>query len=104
MSDIDQSPESEDADVTPAAAEQAEIEADAVLADTTVDPTDAPVPPTDDAVDQTVAAVGEESPVEEVAAEEAAACRDAPVMITPANLESSRSASRTVARPPIEWP
>ncbi|HMT48953.1 transcription termination/antitermination protein NusG [Dietzia sp. UBA5065] len=80
MSDIDQSPESEDADVTPAAAEQAEIEADAVLADTTVDPTDAPVPPTDDAVDQTVAAVGEESPVEEVAAEEAAPEEDAPVI------------------------
>ena len=80
MSDIDQSPESEDADVTPAAAEQAEIEADAVLADTPVDPTDAPVPPTDDAVDQTVAAVGEESPVEEVAAEEAAPEEDAPVI------------------------
>lgn len=80
MSDIDQSPESEDADVTPAAAEQAEIEADAVLADTAVDPTDAPVPPTDDAVDQTVAAVGEESPVEEVAAEEAAPEEDAPVI------------------------
>jgi transcriptional antiterminator NusG len=80
VSDIDQSPESEDADVTPAAAEQAEIEADAVLADTTVDPTDAPVPPTDDAVDQTVAAVGEESPVEEVAAEEAAPEEDAPVI------------------------
>ncbi len=50
MSEIDQSPEADGVDETPAAVEEAEIEADAVLADHGVDPADAPVPPTADAL------------------------------------------------------
>lgn len=48
MSEIDQSPEADGVEETPAAAEQAEIEADAVLGDEGADPADAQVPPTDD--------------------------------------------------------
>lgn len=59
MSEIDQSPEADGVDENPAAAEQAEIEADAVLGDTGADPADAPVPPTaDDVTDETAAEEG----------------------------------------------
>ena len=50
MSEIDQSPEADGVDENPAAAEQAEIEANAVLGDTGADPADAPVPPSADDV------------------------------------------------------
>ncbi|MGW8590690.1 transcription termination/antitermination protein NusG [Dietzia sp. NPDC055343] len=70
MSDIDQSPEADGVEETPAAAEQAEIEADAVLGDTGADPSDAEVPPAaddetagDDAIDETA---GDEGIVEEI--------------------------------------
>lgn len=54
MSEIDHSPEADGVEETPAAAEQAEIEAEAVLGDTGADPADAPVPPTaDDVIDAT---------------------------------------------------
>ena len=53
MSEIDQSPEADGVEETPAAAEQAEIEADAVLGDTGADPEDAQVPPAaDDVIDE----------------------------------------------------
>ena len=52
MSEIDQSPEADGVEETPAAAEQAEIEADAVLGDTGADPEDAQMPPAAD--DETV--------------------------------------------------
>lgn len=61
MSDIDQSPEAEGVEQAPAAAEQAETEADAVLGDTAADPTDAPVPPTEAEVADAVASVEETS-------------------------------------------
>ena len=48
MSEIDQSPEADGVEETPAAAEQAEIEADAVLGDTGADPEDAQMPPAAD--------------------------------------------------------
>ena len=55
MSEIDQSPEADGVEETPAAAEQAEIEADAVLGDTGADPEDAQMPPAaDDVIDETV--------------------------------------------------
>ena len=57
MSDIDQSPESEDVEQSPASAEQAETEADAVLGDTSADPTDTAVPPTAEAVEAAIDAV-----------------------------------------------
>ena len=70
MIDIDQSPEADGVEETPAAAEQAEIEADAVLGDTGADPSDAEVPPAaddetagDDAIDETA---GDEGIVEEI--------------------------------------
>lgn len=70
MSDIDQSPEADGVEETPAAAEQAEIEADAVLGDTGADPSGAEVPPAaddetagDDAIDETA---GDEGIVEEI--------------------------------------
>ena len=54
MSEIDQSPEADGVEETPVAAEQAEIEADAVLGDTGADPSDAQVPPAeDDVIDET---------------------------------------------------
>ena len=53
MSEIDQSPAADGVEETPAAAEQAEIEADAVLGDTGADPEDAQVPPAaDDVIDE----------------------------------------------------
>ena len=52
MSEIDQSPEADGVEETPAAAEQAEIEADAVLGETGADPEDAQMPPAAD--DETV--------------------------------------------------
>ena len=61
MSDIDQSPEAEGVEQAPAAAEQAETEADAVLGDTAADPTDAPVPPTEAEVADAVASVEDTS-------------------------------------------
>ncbi|WP_010541110.1 transcription termination/antitermination protein NusG [Dietzia alimentaria] len=61
MSDIDQSPEAEGVEQAPAAAEQAETEADAVLGDTAADPTDAPVPPTEAEVADAVASVQDTS-------------------------------------------
>jgi transcriptional antiterminator NusG len=76
VSDIDQSPESEDVEQSPAAAEQAETEADAVLGDTAADPTDAPVPPTEEAVEESVRAVAEadvDAVAEDAAAEDAVA-------------------------------
>ena len=76
MSDIDQSPESEDVEQSPAAAEQAETEADAVLGDTAADPTDAPVPPTEEAVEESVRAVAEadvDAVAEDAVAEDAVA-------------------------------
>ena len=79
MSEIDQSPEADGVEETPAAAEQAEIEADAVLGDTGADPSDAEVPPAaddetagDDAIDETAGddaideTAGDEGIVEEI--------------------------------------
>jgi transcriptional antiterminator NusG len=59
VSDIEHSPESEDVEQSPAAAEQAETEADAVLGDSAADPSDAAVPPTPEAVEAEVEAVAE---------------------------------------------
>ena len=64
MSEIDQSPEADGVEETPAAAEQAEIEADAVLGDTGADPSDAAVPPAADDVTDEVADDAEADDVE----------------------------------------
>ena len=68
MSDIEQSPESEDVEQSPAAAEQAETAADAVLGDTSADPSDVAVPPTAEAVADAIDAVaGTDEDADEVA-------------------------------------
>lgn len=63
MSEIDQSPEADGVEETPAAAEQAEIEADAVLSDTGADPSDAAVPPAADDETVEVAEVADDAEV-----------------------------------------
>lgn len=80
MSDIDQSPEAEGVEQAPAAAEQAETEADAVLGDTAADPTDAPVAPTEAEVADALDSVEDASDeiVDETAAEETPAEDEAP--------------------------
>lgn len=88
MSDIDQSPEADGVEATPAAVEQAEIEADAVLGDTGADPADAAVPPaaeseadtdeaaadgeTTDAADASAEGEGTDAPADGAAAAEPA--------------------------------
>ena len=71
MSDIDQSPEADGVEETPAAVEQAEIEADAVLGDTGADPADAAVPPAAESEADTdeAAAEGETTDVADASAE-----------------------------------
>lgn len=59
MSDTEHSTDAEGVEQTPAAAEQAEIGANAVLADTAADPTDAAVPPTAEAVEESVDSVSD---------------------------------------------
>lgn len=90
MSEIDQSPEADGVEEAPAAAEQAEIEADAVLADTGADPSDAPVAPAseDEVLDETVedetiideTVDGDEADLEVEVAEEAPAEPAAPAI------------------------
>lgn len=66
MSDTEQSPEG----LEPSAAEQAEHDADAVLADTSVDPADAATPPSAEDVENAVAAVAGDDEAEDEQAED----------------------------------
>lgn len=64
-----------DTEHTPEAAEQAEKDVDAVLGDTSADPADAAVPPTEEAIEEAVALADEstadDAPAEDAPAEEA---------------------------------
>ena len=93
MSEIDQSPEADGVEETPAAAEQAEIEADAVLGDTGADPEDAQVPPAaDDVIDETVDGDATADAGDEAAGDDAAGSGD----------ESGEAESGETAAPAID--
>ena len=106
MSEIDQSPEADGVEETPAAAEQAEIEADAVLGDTGADPADAPVPPTDD--DVMDATSGDEAIVEEVvegdeAELEGEAVEEAPTEPAAPTIDPIIAFKRQLRKLPGDW-
>ena len=106
MSEIDQSPEADGVEETPAAAEQAEIEADAVLGDTGADPADAPVPPTDD--DVMDATSGDEAIVEEVvegdeAELESEAVEEAPTEPAAPTIDPIIAFKRQLRKLPGDW-
>ena len=123
MSDIEQSPEAEGVEQAPAAAEQAETEADAVLGDTAADPTDASVPPTDaeaagvadlsgdddptagEPLEETVD--GDEADLEQVPAEgladEAAPSEDAPAEPAAPAIDPVIAFKRQLRKLPGDW-
>ena len=105
MSEIDQSPEADGVDENPAAAEQAEIEADAVLGDTGADPADAPVPPTaDEVIDETEGAEDETAgEAGETAGEAGDAGAEAPAEPAAPTIDPVIAFKRQLRKLPGDW-
>lgn len=105
MSDIDQSPEAEGVEQAPAAAEQAETEADAVLGDTAADPTDAPVAPTEAAAADAVESVEDTSDeiVDETTEDETPAEDEAPDEDEAPKIDPIIAFKRQLRKLPGDW-
>lgn len=104
MSDIDQSPESEDVEQAPAAVEQAEAEVDAVLEDTAAEPTEVAVPPTDgEIIDETID--GDEAELDQPPAEAApeASTEDTPAEQTAPAIDPVIAFKRQLRKLPGDW-